>query len=176
MSSKFIDRLLVGLILFLIIANGLLIGRNWFPQKPPSPPKWWLEMMKNLQQKPFENDPPLGIEVDTFKKFSGRRLVIVIDRCTECVLRTLKMWAEITKATGLPKMVIVTRNPLEEAKTILHRQKIEAEIVTDPQGSIAQKLNAFAPPRVYAFENGRLVWKQEILHLGQETLQEVKGR
>lgn len=68
---------------------------------------------------------------------------------------------EVVKATGLPKMVLVTRDPVKEAKRVLHQWQIEAEIVTDPEGTIAQKLNAFFTPRVYAFEDGRLVWKQE---------------
>lgn len=175
MKGKFLDRVLIVLIVALVIANGLLIGRNWLPQKPPSSlPKWWLDMIKAVQQKPFENDPPLGIEIDTLKRFPGRRIVIVLDRCTECVLGTLKMWAEITKATELPKIVIVTKNPLKEAKRILHQNGIDAEIVTDYQGSITQKLNAFAPPRAYAFESGKLVWKQVSLNLGREANLEVK--
>ncbi|MFA0760382.1 MAG: hypothetical protein HZLCBSQH_000476 [Candidatus Fervidibacterota bacterium] len=175
MRGKFLDRVLIVLIVALVIANGLLIGRNWLPQKSPSsPPKWWLEIIKTIQQKPFENDSPLGIEIDALKRFPGRRLVIVLDRCTECVLGTLKMWAEITKATGLPKMVVVTKDSLEEAKRILRQHGIDAEVVTDYQGSISQKLNAFAPPRAYAFESGRLVWKQVSLNLGRGTNLEVR--
>lgn len=173
-SISLIDRLLVVLIIVLVGANLWVVGREWLPKKPPSQPEWYKELMEDIQRKPLENDPPLGTEIEAFKRFSGRRLVVVIERCTECVIRSLKTWAEVTKATGLPKMVLVTQDPVEEAKRTLSQWQIEAEIVTDPEGVIAQKLNAFITPRVYAFENGRLVWKQEMLQIGPENALEVK--
>lgn len=174
------DRLLVVLIVLLVGANLWLMGRNWFPSTHTSHtsqssklPEWFKQVMQAIQQEPYKRDPPLGTEIKAFKQFSGRRLVLVIDRCTECVARSLKVWAEVTKATGLPKMVLVTRDPLEEAKQALAKWKIKAEILSDPKGSIAEKLNAFFTPRVYAFQDGKLVWKQDRLNPPQGDILEV---
>jgi hypothetical protein len=51
--------------------------------------------------------------------------------------------------------------------------EIKAEIISDPKGRLSQRLNAFFLPRVYAFENGRLVWKQERIDI-EGALAEVK--
>jgi hypothetical protein len=89
------------------------------------------------------------------------------------VIRSLKVWEEITKAAGLPPMILVTKDPIEEVKKVLHQMEIKAEIISDPKGRLSQRLNAFFLPRVYAFENGRLVWKQGRIDI-EGALAEVK--
>jgi hypothetical protein len=51
--------------------------------------------------------------------------------------------------------------------------EIKAEIISDPKVRLSQRLNAFFLPRVYAFENGRLVWKQGRIDI-EGALAEVK--
>jgi hypothetical protein len=58
-------------------------------------------------------------------------------------------------------MVLVTGDRPEQAKQVLERWLIDADVVTDPRGEIAKKLNAFFTPRAYIFEDGRLIYKQD---------------
>lgn len=172
--KELLDKLLIVLIIILIGANLWVIGRNHFFRPTTSLPSWAEEMYKAIYEKPFKKDPPLGLEVKVMKQYPGRRFVVVLERCTDCVAQTLKAWSEIVKALGLPNMIVVTQDNLKQATETLHRLGIEAEVIVDSGGKIAQKLNAFFTPRVYIFENGKLVWKQEKLS-PQEALSGVRG-
>lgn len=158
--------LLAVVIIGLLLANLWMLGQQLGFSVAPRPKSFIETMMEEMWQKKLKDDPPLGIEVTALKGFKGRRLVIIIERCTDCVARTLKGWAETVKAEGLPKMVLVTGDKEEQAKQVLDRWQIEAEVVSDPKGEIAKKLHAFFTPRAYAFEDGRLIWKQERINMG----------
>jgi len=173
-----LERILITFILLLILANCYLLWRNLNPNINPNSrlsniSPWFKELMRSVYQEPFKHDHPLWIEIENLKGFTGRRLVVVIDRCTNCVIRSLKVWEEIIKAAGLPPTILVTKDPIEEVKKVLHQMEIKAEIISDPKGRLSQRLNAFFLPRVYAFENGRLVWKQGRIDI-EGALAEVK--
>lgn len=165
------------LIIGLIGANLWTIGQQLGLSKVPRPKSYTEMLMEESWQKRLKEDPPLGTEVKELKGFKGRRLVIVIERCTDCVARTLKEWAEAIREAGLPNLVLVTGDQKEQAQQVLKRWQIDAEIVTDPKGEIAKKLHAFFTPRAYAFEGGRLVWRQERLDVvPMEEIREVSER
>ncbi|MFA0761310.1 MAG: hypothetical protein HZLCBSQH_001416, partial [Candidatus Fervidibacterota bacterium] len=106
-----------------------------------------------------------------------RRIVIVTERCTDCIAGILKQWAEIVEGTGLPKLVLITGDPKEQALQVLKRWQIEADTVTDSKGEIGQKLRAFFTPRLYVFEGGRLIWKQDKIRVNpDEVIKEVIGQ
>lgn len=153
---------MVGVIVLLLIANLWMLGQSlgFYLHQPRA--KSFLEALnEELWKKYLKQDPPLGIEVTELKPFKGRRLVIVIERCTDCVVQSLKVWDEVIKREGLPRLVLVTGDKKEEAEQVLERFKINADLVIDLKGEIAKKLNAFFIPRIYGFEDGKLVWKQE---------------
>ena len=156
------EKLLVGVIVLLLVANLWMLGQSLGLHFHKPKPKSFLEALnEELWKKYLKEDPILGTEIAELKPFKGRRLVIVIKRCTDCVAQSLKVLDEVIKREGLPKLVLVTGDRREEAEQVLKRFRIDAELVTDPKGKIAKKLHAFFTPRAYGFENGKLVWKQE---------------
>jgi len=161
------ERVLMTLVIFLLIANLWMLGRQLgltISPRPPSP-SYMEALMEEIWQKRLKDDPPLGTEVAPLRNLKGRRVVVVIERCTDCVVGKLKALLEAVKEKGLPKLVVVTGDEFEHAKRVLDSWKIEAEIVADTEGEVAKKLNAFFSPRVYIVEDGRILWKQEKLEL-----------
>lgn len=159
-AQKPFQNFLYGLLILLAGANLWLLGKqtgllNLPRPLPPSPlsPKAWKEKLKE--------DPPLGIEVEMLKKFQGKRLLIVIDRCTDCVAPQVKAWSEVAKEMGLAPILLVTQDREERARGVLGRWEIEAKVLWDRKGALKKKLNAFFVPRAYLFEDGVLIWKQE---------------
>lgn len=102
----------------------------------------------------------MGTEISELKPFKGKRLVVVIERCTDCIAGALKSWSEVVKRSGLPKMVLVTGDKPEQARQVLDKWGIDVEVVSDLKGEIIKKLNVFFTPRIYVFKNGQLTWKQ----------------
>ncbi|MDW8028186.1 MAG: redoxin domain-containing protein [Armatimonadota bacterium] len=177
MIRRLEDKLIIGLIVFLLIANFWMLGRNLGLSFSPQPKSFLEAVMEETWKKHLKEDPPLGTEISELKPFKGKRVVIVIERCTDCVAQSLRAWSEAIKREGLPKLVLVTGDSEEQAKQVIEKWKIDAEIVSDKKGKIAKKLHAFFTPRAYAFENGRLIWKQEELGLKPlEMIREVMRR
>lgn len=74
-------------------------------------------------------------------------------------------------------MVLITGDPKEQALQVLKRWQIEADTVTDSKREIGQKLRAFFTPRLYVFEGGRLIWKQDKIRVNpDEVIKEVIGQ
>ncbi|MEZ8221113.1 hypothetical protein GG496_001283 [Candidatus Fervidibacteria bacterium JGI MDM2 JNZ-1-D12] len=155
------DKLIVGLIVLLLVANLWMLGRNLGLSFSPQPPKSFLEsVLEETWKKYLKGDPPLGTEISELKPFKGKRLVVVIERCTDCIAGALKSWSEVVKRSGLPKMVLVTGDKPEQARQVLDKWGIDVEVVSDLKGEIIKKLNVFFTPRIYVFKNGQLTWKQ----------------
>lgn len=154
-----------GLWLTVIILLGINLGLLWRQLKLTPrfyPTKSYVEaVMEKIWEKQLKKDPPLGTEMEELKDFRGTRVVIVIERCTDCIARTLKEWTEAVKWAGLPSLILVTRETEEQVRKVLKQWQIETEVVSDPGGEIAKNYNAFFTPRVYVLRDGRLVWKQE---------------
>ncbi len=167
------SALLTGTIVVLLLANLWVLGQQLGLPGAPRPKPFAEAVMEEIWRERLKNDPPLGAEVTELKGLRGRRLVVVVERCTDCVAQTLKDWAEAAKEAQLPSLILVTGDKIEDAQRVLDRWRIEAELVSDPKGEIAKKLNAFFTPRAYAFEDSRLVWKQEQWRTGFKKL--LKG-
>lgn len=177
MGEKWKGRAIVVALIGLVVANAWMIGRErglFWALRPPS----WAEVMaEELWRERLKGDPSLGAQVPPLKAFKGRRIVIVTERCTDCIAGILKQWAEIVEGTGLPKLVLITGDPKEQALQVLKRWQIEADTVTDSKGEIGQKLRAFFTPRLYVFEGGRLIWKQDKIRVNpDEVIKEVIGQ
>ncbi len=169
--------LLTGVIVVLLLANLWVLGQQLGLQGGPRPKPFAEAVMEEIWRERLKNDPPLGTEVTELKGFKGRRLVVVVERCTDCVAQILKDWAEAVKEARLPPLILVTGDKIEDARQVLDRWRIEARLVSDPKGEIAQKLNTLFTPRAYAFEDGRLVWKQEKVGLSPTlAVKEVSQR
>jgi hypothetical protein len=174
MGERWKDVVIVITLVSLIVANAWMIGREMGLFVAPRPKSWLEVVAEELWREQLKCDPPLGIEVAALKVFKGRRVVIVMERCTDCIAGTLKRWAEVVKEARLPKLVLVTSDSKEQAQQVLKRWQIEANIVTDPKGVIIQKLHAFFMPRTYAFKEGRLIWKQDKIRVdAEEVIKEV---
>jgi len=177
MEKRWKDGAIVTAFIGLIVANAWMIGREMGLFVTPCPKSWLEVVTEELWLERLKSDPPLGIEMASLKAFKGRRVVIVTERCTDCIAGTLKRWAEVVKGARLPKLVLVTGDPKEQAQQVLKRWQIEANIVTDPKGVITQKLNAFFMPRIYVFDEGRLIWKQDKKIVdAKEVINRVMGR
>lgn len=171
---KIWEGILTVIVVLLLLANLWMLGRNLGLSLSPRPKSFLETVMEETWKKHLKEDPPLGTKVEELKSFKGKRLVIVIERCTDCVAEALKSWSEAVKRAGLPKMVLVTGDRPEQAKQVLDRWKIESDVVTDLKGEIAKKLHAFFTPRAYVFEDGRLIWKQDRLQvMPDEVFSEV---
>jgi len=165
--------MMLGLVVFLIAANLWILGRNLGLSFSPRSKSFLEKVLEETWQKKLKNDPPLRTEITELKRFKGKRVVIVIERCTDCVAQSLRTWSEVVRRKRLPKLVLVTGDSLEQAKQVLNHWQLDVEIVLDPKGEIAKKLNAFFTPRVYGFEDGQLIWKQDRIDIKYEELKEL---
>ncbi len=160
--------------LAVVVLGGLTV-RSTSLQPSPS---FFDTLLTDLLQVPMQKDPPLGSLLSHLPAFTnaplpkdfakGKSIVLVIDRCTPCLLPELQGWATALASAGLPPMVLVTKNDVASVQKVLVEKDITADILSDPQGAMAANLNAFFTPRAYAFEKGRLVWKQEVVDIAPE--------
>ncbi|MFZ8854187.1 MAG: hypothetical protein ACO2PL_19105 [Armatimonadota bacterium] len=165
------------LVIGLLGANLWMLGRQLGLSVTPRPKSYAEIVMQEIWQERLKGDPPLGTKIEASKGFKGLRVVIAMERCTDCIAEVLKEWAEAIRIAGLPSLVLVTGDLKEQAQQVLKRWQIEAEIVTDRKGEIAKKLNAFFTPRAYVFKDAQLIWKQERLNVTPHgVLVEVKRR
>jgi len=164
-------------IVALLIANAwMLVRQLGLIQASPHQPSSYMEaVMREIWEKRLKDDPPLGSELAPLRKFRGRCLVVVIERCTDCVIGKLKMLSEVAEKRGISRLVIITGDNRERAKQVLESCQIKAEIIVDPKGEFSKMLNAFFTPRAYIVENGKILWKQEELEMIPfEILSEVR--
>ena len=158
-------------------ANLWMLGRQLGLSVTPRSKSYLEILMEEIWQERLKGDPPLGTKIEALKDFKGFQVVIVIERCTDCVAGALKGWAEAIKMAGLSRLVLVTDNSKEQAQQVLKRWQIEAKIVTDIKGEIAKKLNAFFTPRAYIIEDGQLIWKQDKIRVDtKEVVKKVMRR
>jgi len=145
------------LVIGLLGANLWMLGRQLGLSVTPRPKSYAEIVMQEIWQERLKGDPPLGTKIEVLKGFKGLRVVIVMERCTDCIVGILERWTEAIKMAKLSGLVLVTGDPREQAQQVLKRWQIEAEIVTDIKGEIAKKLNAFFTPRAYIVEDGQLI-------------------
>ncbi len=158
---KALERLLVIAVALLVVANLWMLGANLGLSLAPRYKSPLERMREEAWKELLQRDPPLGTEVAELKVFKGKRVVIVVDRCTDCGVRALKSWAEAVKGAGLPPRVLVTSERPEQVRQLLDRWQVDAEVLPDPKATIARKLHAFFTPRAYVVEDGRLTDKQD---------------
>jgi hypothetical protein len=130
------------------------------------------ELMKNdpplgtpvthLAPNPIAMVTPFGQERKSLAADGQPTVLLFIGACTSCEAKELMRWTQIQRETQGLRVVVISRDRIENITEFLKGKRSPLPIIADPQGVLARTFNAIWTPRVYGVDvNGRVAWIQK---------------